>query len=105
MSKTMSADGLDAALPWYAAGTLDAREADQVEAALAADNALADRLDSVREEMTATVLLNEALGAPSARVMDDLFKAIDRERTAPVVTRSAVPPPRSLNSWRRSVSA
>ena len=26
MSKTMSADALDAALPWYAAGTLDARE-------------------------------------------------------------------------------
>ncbi len=46
MSKTMSADALDAALPWYAAGTLDAREADQIEAALAADNALAGRLDS-----------------------------------------------------------
>ena len=40
MSKTnhtMSADHLDASLPWYAAGTLDAREAAQVEAALAAD--------------------------------------------------------------------
>jgi hypothetical protein len=30
--------------------------------------------------MTETILLNEALGAPSARVMDNLFKAIDKER-------------------------
>jgi hypothetical protein len=85
MSKTnhtMSADDLDASLPWYAAGTLDAREAAQVEAALAADGDLAFRLDLVREEMTETILLNEALGVPSARVMENLFKAIDRERRA-----------------------
>jgi len=33
MNKTnqkMSADDLEALLPWYAAGTLDAREADEV---------------------------------------------------------------------------
>jgi hypothetical protein len=34
----------------------------------------------VREEMTETILLNEALGVPSARVMENLFKAIDKER-------------------------
>ena len=32
--------------------------------------------------MTETILLNEALGVPSARVMENLFKAIDRERRA-----------------------
>jgi putative zinc finger protein len=85
MNKTnnkMSADDIEALLPWYAAGTLDAREADEVEAALAADQELARRFDLVREEMTETILLNEALGVPSARVMENLFKAIDKERKA-----------------------
>jgi len=83
MNKTnqkMSADDLEALLPWYAAGTLDSREADEVEAALAADTELARRFDLVREEMTEAILLNEALGVPSARVMENLFKAIDKER-------------------------
>jgi anti-sigma factor RsiW len=83
MNKTnqkMSADDLEALLPWYAAGTLDSREADEVEAALSADQELARRFDLVREEMTETILLNEALGVPSARVMENLFKAIDKER-------------------------
>jgi hypothetical protein len=76
----MSADDVEALLPWYAAGTLAAREADQVEAALAADAELARRLELAREEMAETVLLNETLGVPSSRVMENLFKAIDRER-------------------------
>jgi hypothetical protein len=83
MNKTnrkMSADDIEALLPWYVAGTLDPREAEEVEAALAADMELARRLELVREEMTEAVLLNEALGVPSARVMENLFKAIDKER-------------------------
>lgn len=79
-NQKLSADDIEALLPWYAAGTLDAREADQVESALAADAELARRLDLVREEMTEAIVLNEALGAPSGRVMENLFKAIDRER-------------------------
>jgi hypothetical protein len=79
-NQKMSADDIEALLPWYAAGTLDAREADQVEAAVAADAELARRLDLVREEMSEAILLNEALGVPSARVMENLFKAIDKER-------------------------
>jgi len=83
MKKTnqkMSAEDIEALLPWYAAGTLEPREADEVEAALAADTELARRLELVREEMTEAILLNEALGVPSARVMENLFKAIDQER-------------------------
>src|SRR6266852_6500170 len=79
-NQKMSADDIEALLPWYAAGTLDAREADQVEAALAADAELARHLDLVREEMGEAILLNEALGVPSGRVMENLFKAIDKER-------------------------
>src|SRR5215831_18153524 len=98
MNKTnqkMSAEDLEALLPWYAAGTLDPREADEVEAALATDTELARRLDLVREEMTEAILLNEALGVPSARVMDNLFKAIDKERkiSRPLTER------RGLGDW------
>jgi hypothetical protein len=78
----MSVDDIEALLPWYAAGTLDAREADEVEAAVATNAELSRRLDLVREEMTEAIVLNEALGVPSARVMEKLFQAIDRERRA-----------------------
>jgi hypothetical protein len=67
-------------LPWHAAGTLNGRDADEVEKALAQDKELTRRFAMVREEMTETVLLNETLGAPSARAMENLFKAIDQER-------------------------
>jgi hypothetical protein len=79
-NQRLSADDIEALLPWYAAGTLDAREADQVEAALAANAELARRLVLVREEMTEAIDLNEALGVPSPRVAEKLFSAIDRER-------------------------
>jgi anti-sigma factor RsiW len=79
-NQKMSADDIEALLPWYAAGTLAAREADQVEAALAADAELARHLDLVHEEMNEAIHLNEGLGVPSARVMENLFKSIDRER-------------------------
>jgi|SRR5215831_1914711 len=79
-NQKMSAEDIEALLPWYAAGTLDAREAAQIETALAVDPELARRLNLVREEMSEAIVLNEALGVPSARVMENLFKAIDRER-------------------------
>jgi len=97
MSKTnqkMSADDIEALLPWYATGTLNRDEADQVEAALAANPALARRLDLVREEMTEAILLNEALGVPSARVMENLFKAIDKERKI-----ARAPARRGFGAW------
>jgi hypothetical protein len=78
---------LEALLPWHAAGTLDPDEAAEVEKALASEPELARRLAMVREEMAETILTNEALGAPSARAMQNLFKAIDQERK--VVRREA----------------
>jgi hypothetical protein len=71
---------VEALLPWHAAGTLDSREAAEVEKTLANDPELARRFALVQEEMTETIMANEALGAPSARVMENLFKAIDKER-------------------------
>ncbi|MPZ56981.1 MAG: hypothetical protein GEU91_10895 [Rhizobiales bacterium] len=66
-------------LPWHAAGTLNRREAEQVEAALKRDPELMRRYMIACEEMTATVDVNESLGVPSSRAMNRLFAAIDAE--------------------------
>ena len=71
-------------LPWHAAGTLSRREAEQVEAALARDPELTRRFELVREEMAATIQLNESLGAPSPRPMQKLFAAIEASGTPAV---------------------
>jgi anti-sigma factor RsiW len=86
----LSPGDLEELLPWHAAGTLDAHEAAEVERALAADPELARRFALVREELTETILLNESLGAPSARAMETLFRAIDQDRK--VVRRAATSP-------------
>lgn len=66
-------------LPWHATGTLSRREAEKVEAALARDPELVRRLELVREELAATIHLNETLGAPSPRAAERLFAAIEAE--------------------------
>lgn len=66
-------------LPWHAAGTLSRRDAARVEQALANDNELAARYEMVREELGEAIRLNESLGAPSARAMENLFAKIDAE--------------------------
>jgi hypothetical protein len=108
----LSLGDLEELLPWHAAGTLDSDEAAEVERALAADPELARRFALVREELTETILLNESLGAPSARAMETLFRAIDQDRK--VVRRVASPPlgtriahffsPRML-AWTASAAA
>jgi hypothetical protein len=70
---------VEALLPWHATGTLNRRDADRVEQALAGDRELARRYELVREELAETIHLNETLGAPSARAMEKLFAAIDAE--------------------------
>jgi anti-sigma factor RsiW len=72
-------DEIEELLPWHAAGTLDPRDAQRVEAALAADAELARRFQLVREELGQTVYLNETLGAPSPRAIEALFAKIDAE--------------------------
>src|SRR6202035_2986185 len=64
-------------LPWYAAGTLDARESQQVEAALANDPELAARYEWVRAELAQETLVSEAAGEPSGRDGKTLFAKID----------------------------
>lgn len=78
---------IEALLPWFATGSLNASDTRRVERALASDQDLARRLDLVREELAETIHLNETLGAPSARVMARLFEKIDAE--APAARRGA----------------
>jgi hypothetical protein len=64
-------------LPWYAAGTLDPRESQQVEAALAADPDLAARYEWVRAELAEETHVSEAAGEPSGSDVTALFAKID----------------------------
>jgi len=64
-------------LPWYAAGTLDARESQQVAAALAADPELASRYEWVRAELEQETHVSETAGEPSGRDVKALFGKID----------------------------
>jgi hypothetical protein len=66
-------------LPWHATGTLSRRDADRVEQVLAGNRELARRYAFVCEEFVGTVLLNETLGAPSARAIENLCAAINAE--------------------------
>ena len=68
---------LEGLLPFHAAGTLSAGDARRVEAALARDPDLARQYAVIQDEYAETILLNESLGAPSARAMKKLFDAID----------------------------
>lgn len=76
-------------LPWYAAGTLNPRDARLVEEALARDPELAGQCAAIRQECARTIHLNESLGAPTARAMQKLFAAIDAEpvRKLPLSSR------------------
>ncbi|WP_420133706.1 hypothetical protein [Rhodopseudomonas sp.] len=83
MSKSMlehqEPGDVEALLPWYAAGTLNARDAHRVAEALERDPELARQYAAVLEEYAATIELNESLGAPSSKAMQKLFAAIDAE--------------------------
>jgi hypothetical protein len=70
---------IEALLPWHAAGTLNRRDAQRVEAALEQDRDLARQFELVREELSETIHLNETLGAPSARAMEKLLAGIEAE--------------------------
>jgi hypothetical protein len=85
-------------LPWYAAGTLNSRDVGEVEKTLAQNRELARPFAMVRDEMNETILLNETLGAPSARAMENLFKAIDKERKG-VRSRAAS----GLGAWLKDL--
>jgi hypothetical protein len=88
-SRAPEREDIETLLPWHAAGTLSRRDAERVEQALAQDAELARQFELVREEMAETIHLNETTGAPSARVAQRLFAAIDAEEK--VATKRRTP--------------
>lgn len=83
-------------LPFYANGRISAADRARVEAALANDAELAARLEIVREDMAETAILNEALGAPSPRVLDRLMAGIEAgPPQQPLLTRAGT----GLTAW------
>ncbi|MBS7698811.1 MULTISPECIES: hypothetical protein [unclassified Chelatococcus] len=80
---------IEALLPWYAAGTLDAAETAAVEKALANDAGLRAQLALIREDQSETIHAAESITAPSTRMAGKLFAAIDAEPTPAVVRRPA----------------
>src|SRR5882757_5028404 len=72
-------EDLESLLPWHAAGTLNRRDAERVEKALANDRELLRHFNLASEELNETIHLNETLGAPSTRAMEKLFAAIEAE--------------------------
>ena len=78
-TKQETPNDIEALLPWHATGTLNDHDRARVEEALTNDPELARRYALVRDELGETIVLNETLGAPSARAMENLFAKIDAE--------------------------
>lgn len=74
-------------LPWYLTGKLAPAEHDQVEAYLAAHPDMGEQLKLIKEDSDATILANEALGAPAPGALEQLLASIEREK--PVAAASA----------------
>jgi anti-sigma factor RsiW len=64
-------------LSWHAAGVLNEREAQEVEAALSNEPELARHYEWVREELAQETSISEAFGEPSPRDVEALFARID----------------------------
>ena len=86
---------IEALLPWHAAGTLNRRDAQRVEQALAHDADLAVQYETVRQDLVETIGLNESLGAPSARAMQRLMADIEADASTARRVRSSF----SLGEW------
>jgi hypothetical protein len=78
-------DEIEALLPWYAAGTLDARDAKRVDDALADRPELGASLALIHEDRDETIALNERLGAPSGAVWARVLATAEAEprKTSP----------------------
>jgi anti-sigma factor RsiW len=105
-------DAIEALLPWYAAGTLDPREAKRVEEALARRPDLRASLEIAREDRDETIALNQALGAPGPAAWTRVLAAVQAEprkpslkaRLAALVGLGAEPRPRRL-AWAGAAAA
>lgn len=69
-------DELEACLPWYINGTLDAETRNRITTALSTDARLRKALELAQDEVEAVGDLNEAIGAPPPRVLDNVVSKL-----------------------------
>lgn len=69
-------DEIEALLPWYVSGKIDARERARVERFMKAHPEVRAHLALAREESDATITANEAIAAPGPRALDRLRASI-----------------------------
>jgi hypothetical protein len=77
MSTMKEPSEIELLLPWYAAGTLDPQEAQQVEAALRNDPELAQRYEWARAEFAQETAIGEAADVPATFDAKSLLAKID----------------------------
>jgi len=75
-------EAIEALLPWYESGQLDAEDRKRVEAYLSAHPDMEHQVSLVAEERGEAILLNEARGAPGAGALDRLMATIENEEAA-----------------------
>lgn len=75
-------EAIEALLPWYERGQLDAGDTTRVETYLAKHPRMASQLALVEEERAEAVLLNEERGAPGAGALDRLMNSIEDHEAA-----------------------
>lgn len=82
MNDMSERENIEAMLPWYERGQLDASDMQKVEAYLAGHPDMASQLELVAEERAETTLLNERRGAPSAGALNRLMNSIEAHEAA-----------------------
>lgn len=75
-------EAIEALLPWYQSGQLDAADDSRVKDYLAAHPDMALQLALVEEERAGTVQINEARGAPRPGALDRLMASIEDHEAA-----------------------
>lgn len=69
-------DELEACLPWYINGTLDAETRNRIATALLTDARLRKALELAQDEAEAVGDINESIAAPSPRVLDNIVSKL-----------------------------
>ncbi len=75
-------EAVEAMLPWYESGQLDAEDTKRVEAYLTTHPDMASQLALVEEERIEAVQMNEARGTPAAGALDRLMDTIEEHEAA-----------------------
>jgi hypothetical protein len=79
MNDMTEREEIELLLPWYATGKLNSADAERVGNYLDTHPELASQIELIREELDGTIVVNEALGTPSAGALDRLVARIEAQ--------------------------